>query len=217
MIKKKENINKDLENKKYKDIIKEIDKEIKDKLEDINNKIQQFLNNMNSEIDELNILIIKTINSYSGIFNFLNRESFKDFFSMKFAGKEVDLAKEIFKEIRISTVNLDKIFEEKGFIEWIKSAFSKVNYFQTSLDIIINSFVKKIDYILELLIGELTKYIKKTYDDVNGIYQITTLVFTEDQIEFLNQLKVSYKEKKYRIDEAKKKLLHNDDSLINAQ
>ena len=217
LIKKKENINKDLENKKYKDIIKEIDKEIKDKLEDINNKIQQFLNNMNSEIDELNILIIKTINSYSGIFNFLNRESFKDFFSMKFAGKEVDLAKEIFKEIRISTVNLDKIFEEKGFIEWIKSAFSKVNYFQTSLDIIINSFVKKIDYILELLIGELTKYIKKTYDDVNGIYQITTLVFTEDQIEFLNQLKVSYKEKKYRIDEAKKKLLHNDDSLINAQ
>ena len=204
-----------LENKKYQDIINVIDKEINDKLEDINNKIQKFLNNMNSEIDELNIIIIKTINSYSGIFNFLNRESFKDFFSMKFAGKEVDLAKEIFKEIRISTVNLGKIFEEKGFIEWIKSTFSKVNYFQTSIDIIINSFEKKIDDILGLLIGELKKYIEKTYNDVNGIYRITTLVFTEEQIKFLNEVKVNYEERKYKIKEAKKKLLHKNDSLIN--
>ena len=210
---KKENINKNLENKKYQDIINEIDKEIKEKLEDLNNKIQNFLDKMNSEIEELNNQIIKTINIYSGIITFLNYQSFKDFFSMKFAGKEVDLAKEIFKEIKISTINLDKIYKEKGFIDWIKSAFSKVNYFQASLDILINTFTKKIDYMLELLIGELTKYIQKTYNDVNNIYQITTLVFTEDQIKFLNQLKIKYEEQKYKINETKMKLLHKNDNL----
>ena len=210
---KKENINKDLENKKYKDIINEIDKEIKDKLEHLSSNIQKFLESMNNKIDELNIQIIKTINSYSGIFTFLNRESFKSFFSMNFAGKEVDLVEEIFKEIKMSTLNTDKILKEKGFIEWIKSSFSKVNYFQTSLDIIINTFTKKIDDILVLLISELTKYIEKTHHDVNIVYELSTLIFTEDQIKFLNELKVKYKEQKYKINEAKKKLLHKNDSL----
>ena len=215
LIQKKEGIKKYLEKKNYKEIINEIDKEIKDNLEGFNKQIQDFLDNMNSNINELNDKIIITINKYSGIVTFMNRQSFKDYFSVKFSGKEVDLSKEIYKEIKMSTFTLEKIYEEKGFLEWIKSAFSKVNYFQTSLDIIINSFVKKNNYILELLIGELTKYIEKTYKDINEVYGITAEIYkekSEEKINTFTRLKKVYIELKYKIDEAKSKLINKKNS-----
>ena len=208
---KKENIKKYLEKKNYKEIVNEIDNEIKNSLEGFNKQIQEFLDNINSEINELNEKIIITINKYSGIVHFINRQSFVDYFSLKMAGKDADLAKEIFKEIKMSTFNLDKIYEEKGFIEWIKSAFSKVNYFETSLDIIINTFVNKNNYILELLIGELTKYIEKTSKDIFDVYSVTTKIYeeeNEEQINAFNRLKNDYVELKYKINKAKEKLIN---------
>ena len=208
-----ENIKKYLEKKNYKEIINEIDLEIKDNLEEFNKQIQEFLDNINTEINKLNDDIITTINKYSGIVTFINRQSFKDYFSVKFAGKDVDLANEIYKEIKMSTFGLEKIYEEKGFVDWIRSAFSSVNYFQISLDIIINSFVKKNNYILELLIGELTKYIEKTYNDIYEVYKITTKIYKEEiekQINIFNQLKNDYTILKYKIDDVKKKLTNKN-------
>ena len=210
---KKENIKKYLENKNYKEIINEIDLEIKDNLEEFNKQNQEFLDNINTEINKLNDDIITTINKYSGIVTFINRQSFKDYFSVKFAGKDVDLANEIYKEIKMSTFGLEKIYEEKGFVDWIRSAFSSVNYFQISLDIIINSFVKKNNYILELLIGELTKYIEKTSNDIYEVYKITTKIYkeeNEEQINIFNQLKNDYTILKYKIDDVKKKLINKN-------
>ena len=208
---KKENIKEYLEKSNYKEIIKEKDKEINDNLEELNNKIQEFLKNANSEIDELIKKFINTIQNYSSYIKISNLQSFKDYISIKCAGKEADLAKEIFKEIKISTINSEKIFEKKGFIDWIKSSFSKINYFQISLDIIIESFLKKFDYIIYLIIDELTKFIEKTYKDFNKMYKLSIKVDKDKdkiQIESFNKLKVFYQQQKYKIDEEKKKLIN---------
>ena len=203
LINKKENIKKYLDKSNYKEIINEIDKEINDNLEELNNKIQEFLENTNSEIDEINKMFINTIHSYSGEISIKNLQSFKDYFSIKVVGKEADLAKEIFKEIKLSTLNLENIYEEKGFKEWIKSPFSTIKYFQNSLDIILNSFSKKIDYIIYLIIEELTKFIEKAYKDFNEIYKICTKYAREISDSF-NQLQIFYEEQKHKINNEKK-------------
>ena len=138
----------------------------------------------------------------------MNRESFKDYFSDKVGTKEGNLTKEIIDEIKIGTLTLEQIHEEKGFKEWIKSLFSKVNYFQNSIDIILNSFIRKMDYILFVFIEELTRYVEKTYHDINSTFKISTDEFTKEQQQILNELKVEYEEKKYIITETKKKLLN---------
>ena len=210
---KKENIKEYLGKFNYKEIIKKIDKEINDNLEELNKKIQEVLENMNSELNEINKKFITTIKTYSSMISVINLQSFKDYFSIKYAGKESDIAKEIFREIKISTLNLEKIYEEKGFIEWFKSAFSNIRYFKTSLDIIIKSFLKKKDYILYLLIEELTGYIEKTYRDFNRIYKMSTKMdkkMHQEKMKSFNILKVFYQEQKYKIDKAKEKLLNKE-------
>ena len=210
---KKENIKEYLGKFNYKEIIKKIDKEINDNLEELNKKIQEVLENMNSELNEINKKFITTIKTYSSMISVINLQSFKDYFSIKYAGKESDIAKEIFREIKISTLNLEKIYEEKGFIEWFKSAFSNIRYFKTSLDIIIKSFLKKKDYILYLLIEELTRYIEKTYRDFNRIYKMSTKMdkkMHQEKMKSFNILKVFYQEQKYKIDKAKEKLLNKE-------
>ena len=210
---KKENIKEYLGKFNYKEIIKKIDKEINDNLEELNTKIQEVLENMNSELNEINKKFITTIKTYSSMISVINLQSFKDYFSIKYAGKESDIAKEIFREIKISTLNLEKIYEEKGFIEWFKSAFSNIRYFKTSLDIIIKSFLKKKDYILYLLIEELTGYIEKTYRDFNRIYKMSTKMdkkMHQEKMKSFNILKVFYQEQKYKIDKAKEKLLNKE-------
>ena len=205
---KKGNIQKYLEQKKYEQIVKEIDFEIKANLVDFNIKIEEFLKNIYAETDEINKLIINAFNNFSGAIKYMNRESFKDYFSDKVGTKEGNLTKEIIDEIKIGTLTLEQIHEEKGFKEWIKSLFSKVNYFQNSIDIILNSFIGKMDYILFVFIEELTRYVEKTYHDINSTFKISTDEFTKEQQQILNELKVEYEEKKYIITETKKKLLN---------
>ena len=201
-----------MKEKKYKEIIEEIDIEIKNNLEELNKKIQELLDNIYSETDEINKQIVESINDFSDIIKYMNHQSFKEYFSIKVGAKGGDLTKEIIDEIKIATLSLDKIFEEKGFREWIKSLFSKINYFQNSLDIIINTFTNKMEYILVLLIEEFKRYIERTFHEIDSTCAVSTNIYTEVQQQFLKELKVEYEEKKYRILKFKNKLLNKDDS-----
>ena len=208
LIIKKNNIQRYLEEKKYKEIIKEIDLEIKSNLEHLNNKIEEFLDNVYSGTDEINKQIIESFNNFAGNITYKNYLNFKDYFSIRVGSKGGNLTKEIIEEIKIGALTLEKIHEEKGFKEWIKSLFSKVNYFQNSIDIILNSFIEKMDYILILLIEDLTRFVEKTYHDIDSSYLVSTNIYTNEQIEEINKLKVEYDQNKYKITDIKNKLVN---------
>ena len=55
-------------------------------------------------------------------------------------------------------------------------------------------------------------YIVKLYREFESIYEKSTHKYTQEQQKFLNELKVEYEEKKYKILEYKKKLLNKDES-----
>ena len=204
---KKENITIYLKQQKYEKIIQDIDEEIKSNLEDLNNKIKDFLENIYTNTDELNNQIDKTIKDFSEKIRPMNHQSFKNYFSLRVGAKGGNLTKEIIDEIKIASLSLDKIHEEKGFIELIKSFFSKTNYFQNSIDIILKTFLKKMEYIYVLLIEELTRYIENKYRDIESTFEISTEIYTDEQKNVLEQIKNDYTQERYKILNYKKNLI----------
>ena len=206
---KKDNIQKYLEEKNYKEIIKEIDTELKSNLGEFNDKIEMFLENIYSETDEINKQFINSIKSLGDDQN-LNLESFRDYFAKQIGTNGGNLTEDMINEIRIGALSLDKIHEEKGFKKWISSLFSKVNYFKNSIDIILNSFVQNMDNILYLLIEKLTSFVERTYRYIDNKYQLSTDNYTKEQQEIINLLKIEYKENKYKIEKLKNQLVNKD-------
>ena len=209
---KKDNIEIYLKEQKFINIVREIDNEIKTNLDDLNKKIENLLENIYLETDKINKQIVESITNFPYIIKFKKPQSFKYFFSKNVGRKGGNLTKEIIDEIKISSLSLYKIHEEKGFIDWLYFIFSKAKYFQNSIDIILNSFVDKINYAFTLLIEQITKYTVKLYREFESIYEKSTHKYTQEQQKFLNELKVEYEEKKYKIIEYKKKLLNKDES-----
>ena len=212
LLQKKDNIKNMLKENNFKRIKQEIDQEIKSNLEDLNGKIKEFLESIYTDTDDINNQIDKAINEFSSKIRTPNHQSFKDYFSLRIGSKKGDLTKEIIDEIKIASLSLDKIHEEKGFKEWIKSFFSKINFFNNCVDIIINSFVKKMEYILVLLIEELTRYIENAYKDIESTYEISTEIYTDEQQNILNIIKNEYEEQKFGIEKFKDQLMGKNES-----
>ena len=196
---KKDNIKVYLSQKNYKKIIEEIIIEIKNSLKELNNKVIEFLNDINFNISEINKQIRNDINIFSSgemKYNYLN---FTEYFSNKIGTKNINLIEDIFNEIKIASLNLRNIFEEKGFRKWISCAFSKTHLIKNTIEIIINTFVNKMNYILILLTENLSKYFEKMFHTLDITYDLVSTKYTEQQIQIWKELSFGYEEKKLEI------------------
>lgn len=197
---KKDNIKKILRGKNIIEVIKEINNEIENNMEDLNNNILGLLNKINTGIYDTIIDANDFINTIIGVdIHAIKMPRFIDFFSEEIGGKDIDLTKEIYDEMKIASFTIKKIYKEKGFNKWLQSKLSKVDFLSNTFDIMINTFLQKMEYILILLVAKLTDYISELFSQVENTYELATVIFTNEQIKILEELNLHYQENRQKI------------------
>jgi hypothetical protein len=203
--KKKENIIFYLQEKKYTEIIEEINEQIENNLKDLNNKViellEKFNDTMNKIISESNFIINKF---FGGNGNDLDIPQFLDFFSSNLRVKKIDLTKEIIEEIHIIFSSSRIIYEKKGFKSWIISAFSNQYYLENIIDIILSTLLSKFEYILILFLDNIYQYIPILVRSISKKQLLATTKFTEQYKKILTELIDDYNEAKVEIDTIRK-------------
>jgi len=191
---KKSNLEKLLDSKKYDEILEEVNKEMLNNIGDLNKQIQEYLNTNDTECAKLFKEATETFDKFMEGRKFISlaKTGFKSYVSKKIGDEKKDLGKEIFEEIKNSCESLSNILVKKGFKEWFYSLFSSVSYLQNIIDMIVDTFLKKIDYILKLIETESSNYLSESLRVIDHNMCSATLKFNDEQLKKWKELCTSY-------------------------
>ena len=208
---KKENMKNILKNDKYKNILKNIDEELEDKQNGIKKELEKILVDINDKILNIFVEAGKEIYEFSeGKIELEFMNTFNDYLLYKIGDKNnnSNLIGQLLFEIKC-VKNLSKIYNVKGFGNFIKSAFSDYHNIINNLDIILESSLEKMDYISSLLTDNLMKYIEEVFKFVNKACEIASIKFTNEQITIWKEIVEYYYKIKSQIEQAKNDILKN--------
>ena len=205
---KKNDIENILKDDKCQNILNKIDEEIKIKLKDLNDKIGEIIEGFNKKtvvvFEEANKEIREfsqgktKLELYTDFINYLKKE-----IGVK---NKYDLYEQLFIEIK-SYNRLSKIYESKGFINFLKSIVSNSSYLSNNLDIILNDFTEKVNYISSLILNNLNKYVKVLLHLISKAIEIVSIKFSDEQLAIWKQIKTFYLSQREEIVQAKNKLI----------
>ena len=199
--KKKEIIEEQLKKKNYSIILEEINKEMISNLENFNNKIKDYLD----KNEEESYKYFKQAKEYIEGFakeksSYLKLEKkLKQYISNNIGDIEKDLEKEIFEEIKNSCESSKNILFKKGFKDWFYSLFSSKYYLEKIIDMMIETFLAKINSIFEMLLENTNVYINDLRKKIIHCILFVTLEFDDEQLKLWNELKMAYKETREKI------------------
>ena len=200
-----------LKSKNYKAILDDITKEIKNNLNLLNDEITYFIDNMDIPALKLYSESIKIIYEFSTIkIDFPKGIRFGDYFSKIFGNNQNKIGEEIFREIKIISKSLSSIYDKKGFVEWFSSIFSEYKCLLNFYDIIVNTFINKIDYILQSMKEQYEIFINNLIDIINFRANSITVEFTEEQKKIWETLIDLYQDIRSNIVDIKFQLLSKD-------
>ena len=196
-----------LESKNYEQILEEIDNEIKINLKELNKRIKDFFDETEKKPLELYNEANSLVQKFSdGKVNFPELSSFRDKFAQVFGNKNKNIDEQIFNEIKIASKDMDKIYEKKGFKEWIFSYIFDDNYLKNVYDLILDTFTNKINYILKLIIEEYEDYINHIKNLIKANVQSTCVQFNKEQKKYWDTLSTTYEDIRSSIIDIKLKI-----------
>jgi hypothetical protein len=209
---KKEHIKESLKNNSVKTILEEIEKELAIRIKELSNNINEIIIDINNSLKK----IFKEGNEYLDTLPVGKKTkmnliyNFSDYLLIEIGDKNKNsILDQIFAEIK-NAKNLSKIYEVKGFGNFIKSAISDKYYLKNNIEIILEESSTKINYIISLLNDNLIKYLQKILNMINKIYEFVSLNFTIEQKEIWKGIGDFYNSIKPQIEEAKIKLINNE-------
>ena len=202
----KENVNKALSEKKsnlvnllstqkYQEILEEINKEMLNNIGDLNKQIQDFLNYNDTESSKIIKEVSDIVNAFDEEKNktiSISKIEFKNYITKKIGNEEKDLGNQIFEEIKNTCEGLHNIYAKKGFKEWFCSLFSDKSYLQNIIDMLVDTFSKKIDYILKIISTESNNYLNEASRTIELNINSATLSFNDEQLKKWKDLCDSY-------------------------
>ena len=207
LLDKKDNIKTLLENKKFKEIINEINNEIEINIKDLNKNILEIINMFDSTICQMIGEVQEILKEFSeGKTSLEKKDSFKKYFSSKVGDKVENLDEEILQELFNSCKSLSNIYESKGFKDWIFSAFSNEHHLKNMIEIIVKSLIKKMEYILVLIVEQLKIYLEDIFHSIDKSISLSTITFTNEQLSYWKEIKKFYESIKGEITSLKNKL-----------
>ena len=207
LLDKKDNIKTLLENKKFKEIINEINNEIEINIKDLNKNILEIINMFDSTICQMIGEVQEILKEFSeGKTSLEKKDSFKKYFSSKVGDKVENLDEEILQELFNSCKSLSNIYESKGFKDWIFSAFSNEHHLKNMIEIIVKSLIKKMEYILVLIVEQLKIYLEDIFHSIDKSISLSTITFTNEQLSYWKKKKKFYESIKGEITSLKNKL-----------
>ena len=131
------------------------------------------------------------------------KTDFKSYLSKKIGDEKKDLGKQIFEEIKNTCESLSNIYAKKGFKEWFYSLFSSYSYLQNIIDMVVDTFTKKIDYILKIISSESDNYLNDGIHTIEHNVESATLKFDDEQLKKWKDLCDSYQKTREIIMEMK--------------
>jgi hypothetical protein len=191
---KRSNLEKLLDSKKYDEILEEVNKEMLNNIGDLNKQIQDYLNTNDTECAKLHKEAKEIFDKFLEGRKIISlaKTGFKSYVSKKIGDEKKDLGKEIFEEIKNSCESLSNIWAKKGFKEWFYSLFSSVTYLQNIIDMVVDTFLKKIDYILKIIDTESSNYLNEFLRVIDHNVCSATLKFNDEQLKKWKELCASY-------------------------
>ena len=191
----------------YRQILNRIHNESENSIKLLYDNIIEIINN----IDSSSIKLFEEIKNFINDFLQENKKfkfiGFKSYILERMGDINKDLDSQIYHEIL--RFSLNKIFDNKGFFSWLKSAFSDYNYLKNNIEIITDLLVANIDSILSNLIYYLNRYIKKILHFIKKYSILATNKFTKEQSEVWEEIGEFYKSLKGSIIYAKCQLCKN--------
>ena len=204
---KEENIKQLLKNKNIKEIFDEIINEIKNNIKNLNEKLVGIVKTIDSDLSKISEDFQDILKKFSeGKTSFDKLDSFTIYFSLRVGDKTGNLEEEILQELINSCQNLSIIYEKKGFKDWLKSVFSNEHYLKNIIELLVNSFMKKMEYILVLISEQLKEYSEDLFHSIEKSYSLATTTFTEEQLSYWKTIKEYYEENKEKIKTLKNSL-----------
>ena len=166
----------------------------------LNKKIFGIINENDSILSKMIEEVGEIIKEFSeGKTSFENLDSFTNYFSQKVGDKTGNLEGEILQELTNSIQHLSIIYEKRGFKDWLYSAFSNEHHLKNIIDLLVNSFLNKMEYILVLVAEQIIKYSEDLFHSIEKLHSLATTTFTEDQLKYWNEVKVYYESDKKQI------------------
>ena len=197
---KEENIKQLLKAKNIREIFDEIIKEIKNNIKNLNKKLIGIVRTIDSDLSKISEDFQEILKKFSeGKTSFDKLDSFTIYFSLRVGDKTGNLEEEILQELTNSCQNLSIIYEKKGFKDWLYSAFSNEHYLKNIIELLVNSFVKKMEYILVLISEQLKIYSEDLFHSIEKSYSLATTTFTEEQLNYWKDIKEYYEKNRNQI------------------
>jgi len=204
---KNENIKQLLQKKNLKNIFDEIINEIKNNIKNFNENILIIVKTIDSDLSNISKDFQEILKKFSeGKTSFDKLDNFITYFALKVGKETGNVEEEILQEIMNSFQNLSIIYTKKGFIDWLYSAFSKEHYLKNIIELLVNSFMKKMEYILVLITEQLKIYCEDLFHSIEKSYSLATITFSKEQLSYWKEIKVYYELKKKKITTFKDKL-----------
>ena len=101
--------------------------------------------------------------------------------------------------MKYSCESLSNIYIKKGFKEWFFSLFSDKSYLENIIDIMIDTFLKRFDYIFRVLKKNTNEYLNNLLHSINLNAISITLKFSEEQYKKWNEVCISYEKTRKEI------------------
>ena len=200
----KDKLKSQLESKDYNNILEEINNQIKTNLKGLNENILTFIQNNEKETNELISVRKKIINQFSlkdyKIINPFNIDICKKI------GNGNDLEEQLSTELK-SSCNSFNILWKKGIKEYFNSLFSDLSYLENIVDILIDTSLKKINFILDLIEEESRIIINSNYKKISFLIKMACLEFTDEQKKIWEELCDFYKDTRTKLINTKSNII----------
>ena len=190
---KKDIIENQLKSKNYSQILEEINDEMKSKLGNLASQIKDFINYNSEETSKIKISAQRYIDCFSGRRNSLKNDfSFKKYISKDIGDENKDLNDDILNDIKHSCESLTNIFMKKGFKDWFYSLFSSKNYLENIIDMMIETFMSKIEYVFNVLQKSAKSYLNDLTRLIDQNVNSVTMKFNDEQLVIWKSLCLNY-------------------------
>jgi hypothetical protein len=195
LISKKDLIENQLKSKNYNQILDEINEEVKSKLGNLKMQITEFINYNEQETSKIKSTAKRYVDYFSGRKNSLKNEfNFKKVISKEIGDENRELDEEIYNEIKSSCESLTNIFMKKGFIDWFRSLISSKKYLENIIDIMIDTFMNKIEYVFKVLQKNVKNYLNDLIRLIDQNVNLVTMKFNDEQLVIWKSICENYEE-----------------------
>ena len=182
-----------LKSKNYKEILQEINDEIRSKLKELSIQVKEFLNyNKNKSLEIYNSAKIILEAFSEGKSNFKINLDFEKYISKEIGDENKKLDDDIYDEIKNSCESLSNIFQKKGFMNWFSSLFSSKNYLENVIDMVLDTFMSKVEHLFKVLKKTVKYYLNDLKHSIDQNVNLVTMKFNEEQSIMWEDLCLSY-------------------------